>query len=57
MNALGPGIEWQLPEMENVPFAGTWRGHDGVGRFLQILTETQEISNSARTSLSHKAIP
>ena len=43
MNALGPGIEWQLPEMENVPFAGTWRGHDGVGRFLQILTETQEI--------------
>jgi hypothetical protein len=30
LNSLDPLIEWQLPAMENVPFAGTWRGREGV---------------------------
>lgn len=25
--SLDPDVEWQLPAMENVPFAGSWRGH------------------------------
>jgi len=29
--------------MENVPFAGTWRGREGVRAFLRKLTESQEV--------------
>jgi ketosteroid isomerase-like protein len=43
LSALAPDIEWQLPAMENVPFAGTWRGHDGVLQFMRTLDETQEV--------------
>ena len=31
LNLLSEDIEWQLPEIENVPFAGKRRGHDEMG--------------------------
>ncbi len=43
LSAFAPDIEWQLPTMDSVPFAGTWRGHDGVMQFLQTLGETQDV--------------
>jgi len=43
VNSLDPEIEWHVPAMENVPFAGTWRGREGVREFLRKLTESQEV--------------
>lgn len=43
LSAFAADIEWQLPAMQSVPFAGTWRGHDGVMQFLQTLAETQDV--------------
>ena len=31
LNLLSDNIEWQLPEIENVPFAGKRRGHEQMG--------------------------
>jgi uncharacterized protein len=42
LNTLGNGVEWRLPEMESVPFAGTWRGHDGVEEFFSRVHRAQE---------------
>jgi ketosteroid isomerase-like protein len=36
-------IEWQVPAMDNVPFAGTWRGHDGLAKFFRTVSDTQEV--------------
>jgi uncharacterized protein len=36
-------IEWELPEMDNVPFAGVWRGHDGVKKFFAKVFELQDV--------------
>ena len=30
LNLLSKDVLWVLPEMPNVPFAGTWNGRDGV---------------------------
>jgi ketosteroid isomerase-like protein len=43
LELLDPQVEWQVPAMEHVPFAGTWRGRDGIGQFLQQLGESQEV--------------
>jgi len=43
INSLDSHIEWQLPAMENVPFAGAWHGREGVKQFLRKLTESQEV--------------
>jgi ketosteroid isomerase-like protein len=43
LNALDSAIEWHLPAMENVPFAGTWRGREGVREFFRTVRESQEI--------------
>ena len=31
LNFLAEDVQWQLPEMENVPFAGSWQGRQQVG--------------------------
>ena len=36
LNLLSDDIEWQLPEIENVPFAGKRRGHEQMGQFFRI---------------------
>jgi ketosteroid isomerase-like protein len=43
VNSLDSEIEWIVPAMESVPFAGTWRGREGVKKFLRKLAETQEV--------------
>jgi uncharacterized protein len=43
LNSLAEDIQWQLPEMENVPFAGTWRGREQVEQFFSIVAQTQDV--------------
>lgn len=43
LNSFAENIEWQLPEMENVPFAGTWQGREGVGQFFSRVFEAQDV--------------
>ena len=43
LNALALDVQWQLPEMENVPFAGQWQGREQVGQFFSILDNVQDI--------------
>ena len=43
LDSLHPDIEWQVPQMAGVPFAGTWRRREGVSQFLRKLIESQEV--------------
>ncbi len=45
LNLLSVNIEWQLPEIENVPFAGKRRGHEEMGQFFASLVDTQELQH------------
>ena len=45
LNLLSVNIEWQLPEIENVPFAGKRRGHEEMGQFFESLVDTQEVQH------------
>jgi Ketosteroid isomerase-related protein len=42
LNKLADDVAWQLPSMENVPFAGKYQGREDVGRFFATLNEAQE---------------
>jgi len=35
-------IDWVIPDMPSVPFAGKWRGHGGVQQFFRVVAEVQE---------------
>ena len=35
-------IDWIIPEMPNVPFAGRWTGQGGVRQFFHVVAEVQE---------------
>ena len=43
LNALAEDVEWELPEMENVPFAGKWQGREGVRQFFGKVFEVQDV--------------
>ncbi len=43
LKLLSEDIEWQLPEIENVPFGGKRRGHEEMGQFFESLVESQEV--------------
>jgi ketosteroid isomerase-like protein len=43
LNSLAADVQWQLPEMENVPFAGKWQGRDEVRRFFDKVFDVQEV--------------
>jgi ketosteroid isomerase-like protein len=43
LNTLTEDVVWQLPEMTNVPFAGTWRGRQKVAEFFRIVHEVQDV--------------
>jgi len=45
LHLLSDDIEWQLPEIENVPFAGKRRGHEQMGQFFASLVDTQEVQH------------
>jgi hypothetical protein len=36
LNLLAEDVQWQLPEMKNVPFAETWHGREQVGQFFSL---------------------
>jgi uncharacterized protein len=42
LNSLAGDVEWELPEMKNVPFAGRWQGREQVGKFFDKVAEAQE---------------
>ena len=43
LDQLAEDVLWELPEMANVPFAGTWRGRQQVRQFFDILAEAQDV--------------
>jgi ketosteroid isomerase-like protein len=43
LGLLAADVQWQLPEMENVPFAGQWQGREGVRQFFGIVDNVQDI--------------
>ena len=43
LNLLADDVQWQLPDMENVPFAGKWQGHEGVRRFFAAVGAAQDV--------------
>jgi uncharacterized protein len=43
LGALSEDIQWQLPEIENVPFAGKRQGREAVGQFFASLAEAQDV--------------
>jgi uncharacterized protein len=43
LNSFAEDVQWQLPEMGNVPFAGTWRGREGVSQFFNKVFEVQDV--------------
>lgn len=45
LNQLSDDIEWQLPEIDNVPFAGKHRGQEQMGQFFASLVDTQEVQH------------
>jgi ketosteroid isomerase-like protein len=43
LDALSSDVIWELPEMEHVPFSGTWHGREGVAEFFRRLVESQDV--------------
>jgi ketosteroid isomerase-like protein len=39
---IDPNIAWELPEIQNVPFAGKRNGRDAVADFFSIVNASQE---------------
>lgn len=55
LNLLSEDIEWQLPEIENVPFGGKRRGHEEMGQFFASLVDTQEVQHfEPREFIAHE---
>lgn len=43
LNVLAENVVWIVPDMANVPFAGTWQGRDQVGHFFRRVAEAQDV--------------
>jgi ketosteroid isomerase-like protein len=43
LNSFSQDVQWELPDMENVPFAGKWKGHEGVRQFFSKVFEVQDV--------------
>ena len=43
LNLLAENVLWIVPDMANVPFAGTWQGREQVGQFFRRVVEVQDI--------------
>jgi ketosteroid isomerase-like protein len=43
LNLLSVDVLWQLPEMANVPFAGTFQGREQVARFFSKMAQAQDV--------------
>ncbi|MGY0576037.1 nuclear transport factor 2 family protein [Bradyrhizobium sp. RDM12] len=42
LQAMSEDVTWQLPEIENVPFAGKRQGRGAVGEFFSTLVTVQD---------------
>ncbi len=42
LGQMADDIDWRLPDIENVPFAGRRQGRAGVSQFFSTLAETQD---------------
>lgn len=42
LNVYAEDIQWNLPEVENIPFTGKRQGRERVGQFFSELAEAQE---------------
>lgn len=43
LNLLAADVLWQMPEIENVPFAGSWHGREQVGEFFKRVNASQDV--------------
>jgi ketosteroid isomerase-like protein len=43
VNLLAADVVWRLPQMRGVPFAGEWRGREGVAKFFAAVAQSQEV--------------
>jgi uncharacterized protein len=43
LNVLAENVLWIVPDMANVPFAGTWQGREQVGHFFRRTAEVQDV--------------
>jgi ketosteroid isomerase-like protein len=43
LGQLSETVEWQLADIENVPFAGKRQGREQVGQFFSLLAEDQDV--------------
>ena len=43
LNILSENVLWIVPDMANVPFAGTWQGREQVGHFFRRTAEVQDV--------------
>src|SRR5262245_1922065 len=43
LKLLDADIEWHMPAMEDVPFAGVRYGHNGIREFVHLLNESHEV--------------
>jgi ketosteroid isomerase-like protein len=43
LNTLATDVQWQLPEMENVLFAGMWQGREAIRQFFSNVFEVQDV--------------
>lgn len=43
LGLLSDDIQWQLPDISNVPFAGKRQGPEAVGQFFASLAEAQDV--------------
>jgi ketosteroid isomerase-like protein len=43
LDLLSEDVQWQLPEMDNVPFAGKWQSREQVREFFNITDRVQDM--------------
>ena len=47
--------DWELPEMESVPFAGNWKGREGIKQFFEKVSKCKTSFRLSRRNLSRNA--
>lgn len=45
MALLDPSIEWDHPGADDIPWGGAFRGHEGAGKFFQVLGENADFNS------------
>lgn len=43
MSLMAEDVEIRLPGPPEIPLAGTWHGHEGAGKFFQVIATTGEV--------------